>query len=192
MSLLVFIGNSRSSLTAVNSLLKITPLICEDLERAPELNIELIIRCCSSNLGRLRRRGKNSTHFVNWSTMIKTFTFPLRVRGSGHGKSRCTLPMGAVAWYLIIAAMVWRWGRLFLLKGHKCLQSYRYLASFYIKKKVLPRPGFCSFDSLVSSCRYLVAKTEYLSSQITGNNQNSFLIIPLLSLFPEDFVAFQM
>lgn len=61
-----------------------------------------------------------------------------------------------------------------------------------IPKEALPQPGFGSFDSLVSGCRHLMAKTQYLSSQFSWNNQNSFLLSPLLYLLPEDLVTIQM
>lgn len=60
-------------------------------------------------------------------------------------------------------------------------------------QKLLPKPGFASFNSLVSGCLHLMAKTQYFSSQFTGNNQNSFLLSPpLLYLLTEDLVTIQM
>ncbi len=52
------------------------------------------------------------------------------------------------------------------------------LSHHSVPKEVFPQPGFSSFDSLVSSCRHLVAKAQYLSSQVTGHNQNSFFSTP--------------
>ena len=46
-------------------------------------------------------KGMHSTHLLNWSTITRTYSY---CKGKGHRKSRCTLSIGALAWYLSISA----------------------------------------------------------------------------------------
>ena len=50
-------------------------------------------------------KGIHSTHLVNWSTITRTFSLHRAVRGKGPRKPRCTLSIGAPAWYLSISAL---------------------------------------------------------------------------------------
>ncbi|GFO34308.1 hypothetical protein PoB_006081300 [Plakobranchus ocellatus] len=46
-------------------------------------------------------RGRHSTHLTNWSTIMRTYSLPALVLGSGPRKSRCTLSIGKLAWYSV-------------------------------------------------------------------------------------------
>ena len=85
--------------------LEIPPLIRENLEGAAKTSEELIDCCCGGGLSLWEGKGMNSTYLVNWSTITRTYSLPCVVRGKGPRKSRCTLSIGAPAWYLSISAL---------------------------------------------------------------------------------------
>ena len=78
--------------------LKIPHLVCENLERASETTAAVAVTSAV-----WEGKGMHSSHFVNWSTITRTYSLPSAARGKDPKKSRCTLSIRAPAWYLNIS-----------------------------------------------------------------------------------------
>ena len=81
---------------------KIPPLVRENLEDSPKREKKSLTATVAVISGVWEGKGMHSTNLVNWSAITRTNS---SLHGAGSQKSRCTLSMGAPAWYICISAL---------------------------------------------------------------------------------------
>ena len=81
---------------------EIPPLVSEIWNGHPKREKNSLPAAVAVISGVWEGKGMHSTNLVNWSAITRTNS---SLHGAGSQKSRCTLSMGAPAWYICISAL---------------------------------------------------------------------------------------